>query len=126
MNDFWKFCTRMGIVGLLVCFGIFYGVDLAANGLHETGARSISVNPAASDEQAVRDADQLADGSGNLSPGLFPDAGQYPYQSPYDPMTYAQEPTLVSVLADVTGDVLQRTARGGIELIVSLFDGILH
>jgi hypothetical protein len=30
------------------------------------------------------------------------------------------------VLADVTGDVLQRTARGGIELIVSLFDGILH
>jgi len=121
MNEFWKFCIRMGIVGLLVCFGIFYGVDLAANGLSETGGRIGAVDSAVSDERTDESERQQTETYSDHA-----GADSYPYEPPYDPLTPAQEPTLISVLADVTGDVLQRTARGGIELIVSLFDGILH
>jgi Neuraminidase (sialidase) len=129
MNDIWKFCIRMGIVGLLVCFGIFYGVDLATHGLGETSGRSIGVSPGTSGEWTGQGPGEVAgttdpQQTGNADRGEGQDP--YPYRPPYDPLTPAQEPTLVSLLADVTGNVLQRTARGSIELIVSLFDGILH
>lgn len=126
MNDMWKFGIRMLILGLLVCFGIFYGVDLATNGLSETGSRSVGASHTTRVDPLSQDAGSHLDQSETVQPEHHSNTGSYPYQPPYDTLTAAQSPTLISVLADVTGDVLQRTARGGIELIVSLFDGILH
>lgn len=108
-----RFFTRLIIVGLLVCFGIFYGVDLATHGIENVHGRLETEQWPTADDERQAASDTEPDGASE-------DEG------PFARAEIVQESTLVGSLADATGTVLQRTARGGIELIVSVFDGILH
>ncbi|WP_200965663.1 hypothetical protein [Insulibacter thermoxylanivorax] len=113
-----RFLTRLGILALLVCCGIFYGVDLATNGIEDIygkpGMPAEDGVPASSYEGTAVQADPVWSAD---------QEERDPWQALEQPV---QDTALVNVIADATGTVLQRTARGGIELIVSLFDGILH
>jgi len=117
MREMGQFLMKIVLVGVLVCFGIFYGVDLATHGISEVSGPYLSEDtavPAAVNEVTDRSDETVTASSGH---GVA---------SVYEIETPVQDGTLVNVLADTAGTVLQRTARGGIELIVSLFDGILH
>lgn len=115
-----RFFTRLGIIALLVCCGIFYGVDLATHGIEDIygkpGMPAEDGVPAPSYEGTAAQSDPVWSAAD-------PEEERDPWQALEQPVP---DTALVNVLADATGTVLQRTARGGIELIVSLFDGILH
>ena len=108
-----RFFTRLAIVGLLVCFGIFYGIDLATHGIENVHGplQTESWTPADDKQEEANDSAENDDADVTAA---------------YKQAEMLHDSTLVGSLADATGTVLQRTARGGIEWIVSVFDGILH
>lgn len=119
MRELAQFLSRMAIIALLVMFGIFYGVDLATNGIGQVNGPLKAEQEAGRTERVLEAAEETARA----------DAGNADEEraSPFDRLEKpVHNTTLVNALADAAGNVLQRTARGSIELIVSLFDGILH
>lgn len=122
-----QFLFRLLIIGVLVCFGIFYGVDLATQRMTELNGHPFQ-SESAVDGVGADFADSVASETGDHASkrrediiAVIEHESALPKQ-----VTPVQDRSLVTVLADTAGHVLQRTARGGIELIVSLFDGILH
>lgn len=116
-----KSLQNVVIVIGLVGFGVFFGIDTAGRGVEQiqgpmqtpaatvvapaaTPAPTPSPAPTPAPEQTVQQLSEPASASmphGNVQPKM-------------------------TVIADKTGGVVQSAAQGGVELVVSLFEGLLN
>lgn len=124
MREFGRFLVKLSLIGLLVIFGIFYGIDLATHGISEINGPLVTTSAGTDSADQLVQAEK-SEKRENDERGEFNEASAQS-GDPFARLRSPSDPALVNVLADATGHVLQRTARGGIEFFVSLFNGILH
>lgn len=133
---------RLLIWIVIACFAVFFGVDLATKGIEEIHGPLPSA-PVHSEAKPQKEADpeysrlleqiayleaQLKERDSQiLSEQPEPTSGSVPTPYPQELMlsSSAYGDTLVNRVADSTGLIVRGTAQKSVELLISLFDGIL-
>lgn len=109
-----RFATRLLIACVLITVGAFLGIEMTKSGIEriygvqndtmEENSTNVSVNPAsieATEEPAI------------------------PAQTNIDLATPVVSDKMIHRAADTTGQMLQTTVRGGVDLVVSIFEGLV-
>lgn len=126
-----SFGGKLLIGCLLICFGVFYGIDVASNGIEQVNGPMTPVN---SQQETVTREDiqpstnfiknQNTDQTQSHTHTHFQEVDSL---SPSDAiLTPVVSDKLIHRLADKTGEVIQSTFHFGVEIIVSVFDDVVN
>lgn len=129
-----KFGQRLLLWGVIVCFAVFFGVDMASKGISDTGGPGGAAPSGMQSGGVVTAADLMkvkpvaeVQTAAVVQGEPTEDPSQRVQASIESRRTSTVLPdTAMEGLAVSAGQVLRSTAQGGVELIVSLIDGILN
>lgn len=125
-----RFSGMFVCVVLMMCFGIFFGIELATKGMERIhGPAPASVQPGvAVQPQPVTQAPQPAAGNGQAAGSAKGQGGENATQ-PVQPKPQPQPITAdsgINRVGNQIGDMLQSVAHGTIRTVVSLLDSIVN
>lgn len=116
-----RFGKQLIIACLLLFFGVFYGLDMAKSGIERVnGPLEQEISPA---ESVVIEAPQENKGQ-EISNKEESSESKLSSESPRNRVISSDKP--IHRVADKTGDLLHISVRSGIELVVSLFEEVVH
>lgn len=128
-----KFGQRILLWGVIVCFAVFFGVDMASKGISDTGGPGGAASSAAQSGGVVTAADLMKEKPvaevqtvAVVQQAEFPEDNVQTVQATVEHSAAVSSETAMEGLAVSAGQVLRSTAQGGVELVVSLIDGILN
>lgn len=101
--------TKLLLSCLLICFGVFYGVNMATTGIERIHG-PIQQEPALDQQKEVQQEVVQTIQENTLRNELRP----------------AVPDKIIHRLADKTGEVIHFTVQSGVEAIVSIFEKVIH
>ncbi len=100
--------ARVLIIGLLIIFGIFYGIDIATQGIERIHGSLDQESSEIIMDDPIQEADVEV--------------------TEEEPVMFTPVPSnkLIHQLSDQTGKIIQITFQSGVNVLVSIFEDIIH
>lgn len=113
-----RFGSRLLLACLLMGFGVFYGLDMARNGTEYVNGPLEQLSSESESEVS------------QPQPPVEESLPEIEADPPSEVLMHELRPVTadkaIHRMANKTGGVIQATLQGGVEIIVSLFEGVVH